>query len=644
MNDEHIDGPPEKFKIGDLLVNKGFIDKEQLDKALSVQKTLKDYKPLGEVCVDLKFISRLGLINFLRKYHKGLYLGDILTNLNLINEDQLHQALEKQKVSGEKLGKIFIEEGLITDVDLIDALSKQLSVPKISPDVDIIDKKLLKRINFSFLQRNIAIPAFRHEDTITVIMADPLDEESILNLEKHFKCKIEPAIAASKDILNTIRLCENFELAGEVKSDKRRKDLVIGSINLSKGKKDDVVLMVDYIISDAIQVGASDIHIEPQDSKLRIRYRIDGILHHKTDLPAHLAQNLVSRAKVLCGLDSGEKRTHQDHRVNAHVMKNEFDLRVSTYASIYGEKVVIRILPRQTEVIDLNSLGFSPANRVLYRKILDQPSGIILVTGPIGSGKTTTLYASLMYLNDLQRAIVTVEDPVEYPIEGVIQGQLTPQLSDTYMDFINSMMRQDPDVLMIGEIQDSEAAVAVFQAALTGHKVLSSLVDTTGFLLRFIDLGIDTFQITSTAVSVVAQRLIRVLCPHCRDNYLPDKHLLSSFNIDSQSLKRFKFYKANGCGLCNNTGFKGRTAIHEILVIDDMVREAIIDRRPSSQIKLIAREKAQFISMLEDGFYKATKGITTLEEVIRVPFQIESNRLASRSAEEIVALCEGKKP
>ena len=386
----------------------------------------------------------------------------------------------------------------------------------------------------------------------------------------------------------------------------------------------------------------SDIHIEPKEKILAVRYRIDGILRHKTDLPIALAPGLVSRIKILCDLDIAEKRRHQDGRIEARIMDKEIDLRVSVYASGYGENVVIRILHRQSELIELDALGISPANRARFQQILDQPSGIILVTGPTGSGKTTTVYATLNYLNDGEKSIITVEDPIEYTMEGVVQGQLNPKLGMTYVDFLKAMMRQDPDVIMVGEIRDVTAAEAVVQAALTGHKVLSTFHtdDTTGALLRLMDMGIDTFLISSTVVSILAQRLVRVLCKSCRKNYEPDPRLLSSFGIRTNGPINFEFWQPVGCSSCDDTGFKGRIAVHELLLVNDAIRNAILARLPSGQIRLIARNDAKLISMREDGFYKATKGITSLEEVLRVVFYNESDELSPRSSEEVIALCE----
>lgn len=551
-----------------------------------------------------------------------------------------------------KIGKVLIEKGFITETHLVNTLSIQLGIPKIIPDINLIDKKLLRNLSAAFLLKSEAIPAFKEGDTVTVIMADPLDVHAIHSLAKFFKCKIEPAVATSDEIKNAITLYfRKLEFgpgasSGSLKTEEEIKDLVIGDTDFSGTSGDNIIEIFNFIISRAIMEGASDVHIEPLERSLRVRYRIDGVLRHKTDLPIAVATPLVSRIKVLCGLDISERRRHQDGRIEARVMGKEVDLRVSCYASIWGENVVIRVLFRKSILVDIDMLGFSPVNMKRFKKILESPSGLVLATGPTGSGKTTTLYASLCYLNRMDKMIITVEDPVEYIIEGVVQGKLDPKLGLNYMDFLKSMMRQDPDVLMIGEIRDQAAAEAAIQAALTGHQVFSTFHtdDTTGALLRLMDMGIDTFLISSTVVSVIAQRLVRVLCPNCKIPYKPNKDILSSYNIHSVDMKKYAFYTASptGCIVCNNTGYKGRTGIHELLVVNEAVREAILARKPSGYIRMIARTNANLISMREDGFWKATRGITSLEEVVRVVFHNESDELTPRNANELVAMCEGK--
>ncbi len=644
MSKESPKANPRTAKLGELLVKEGLITSAQLEEAVAVQKKQQIYMPLGEICVDLKFITRDQLKKTLGTHQNRIALGDLLTNLGLVTPEQVREALKEQKVTRKKIGQILVEKGYLTDNALISALNMQLGVPKISPHPSLIDKSLLKGVNETFLRKNEALPAFKQGRELTVLMADPLNQAAIADLEKFFGCKIQPAIASAEEIQNAITQCFRVDPTGGAAD--AQKDLVIGQTNVSAESGDTAVGIVNYIISDGYKERASDIHIEAQEKGLRVRYRIDGVLYHKTDLPLFLAPSVISRIKVLCGLDIAERRRHQDGRIEAKVMDKEVDLRVSTYVAVYGESIVIRILKRETTLIELDALGFNPANRVKYAELLDEPAGIMLATGPTGSGKTTTLYASLNYLNNMFRKIITVEDPVEFTLDGIVQGHLDPKLDLTYADFLKSMMRQDPDVLMVGEIRDRVGAEAVIQASLTGHKVLSTFhtEDTTGALLRLIDIGIDPFLISSTVVAVLSQRLVRVLCPNCRQPFTPREEVLASFVVDLEEAKPFTFYQPKGCLHCNGTGFKGRVGLHELLVVNEAIRDAILGRHTSSQIRLVAREQAALVSMREDGFYKATQGVTTLEEIMRVVFHHESDAVAPRSAKQIIALCEGKEP
>lgn len=634
-----------KPMIGDLMVQEKLITPDQLKEALAAQKKQPVYMPLGEVCVELKFINREQLKNILRMHKKRIPLGELLTNLGLVAADQVRQCLDEQRTSKKKLGQLLSDKGFLHEKALISALNIQLGVPKMTPHASLIDRSLLEGINEGFLRRNNAIPAFKRGNELTVIMADPLDETTIRDLEKFFKCEIQPAIAGTQEIQSAIAQCLSGDSRAEFSWE--NKDLVINYRETVGDTKDPIAVeVVNYIIPDAFREGASDIHIEAHEKGLRIRYRIDGVLHHKTDLPIFLAPSVVSRIKVLSGLDIAEKRRHQDGRIQALVLSKSVDLRVSTYASIYGESVVIRILDRGTKLADLDALGLNPANRAKYEELLSYPSGIMLATGPTGCGKSTTLYASLNYLNNVFRKIITVEDPVELTLNGVVQGQVESKLNMSYSDFLKSMMRQDPDVLMVGEIRDHVTAEAVIQAALTGHKVLSSLHtdDTTGALIRLVEMGVDPYLVTSTVLAVMSQRLLRVLCQNCRQSYAPPREIFDTFHIDPEGVEGITFYQPKGCTHCNGTGFKGRTAIHELLVVNDAIRDAILTRKTSTQIRVIAREEAQLISMREDGFYKAALGVTTLEEIVRVVFHNESDELAPRSVAEILALCEGREP
>jgi len=646
MKSDKAHPTPSKPMIGDLMVQEKLITPDQLKEALVAQKKQTVYMPLGEVCVELKFINREQLKNILRVHKKRIPLGELLTNLGLVTSDQVQQCLDEQRTSKKKLGQLLADKGFLHEKALISALNIQLGVPKMTPHMSLIHRSLFEGINEGFLRRNNAIPAFKRGNELTVIMADPLDETTIRDLEKFFKCEIQPAIAGAQEIQSAIGQCLSAESRADF-SARESKDLVINYRETMGDTKDPIAVeVVNYIIPDAFREGASDIHIEAHEKGLRIRYRVDGVLHHKTDLPIFLAPSVVSRIKVLAGLDIAEKRRHQDGRIQALVLSKSVDLRVSTYASVYGESVVIRLLDRDTKLADLDALGLNPAHQAKYVELLSYPSGIMLATGPTGSGKSTTLYASLNYLNNVFRKIITVEDPVELTLNGVVQGQVEPKLNMSYSDFLKSMMRQDPDVLMVGEIRDHVTAEAVIQAALTGHKVLSSLHtdDTTGALIRLVDMGIDPYLVTSTVLAVMSQRLLRVLCQNCRQPYTPPREIFDTFHIAPEGIEGISFYQPKGCTHCNGTGFKGRTAIHELLVVNDAVRDAILTRKGSTHIRVIAREEAQLISMREDGFYKAARGVTTLEEIVRVVFHNESDELAPRSVAAILALCEGREP
>jgi len=635
----------QKTPIGQILVDHGYITEKELAEALLIQKESADYRPVGQICIDLKYISGIDLTKVLRKYRKHMYLGELLVNMGIINGEQLEQVLQKQKEEKKRIGELLIELGFLTENQLTKSLSMQLGIPIINPDIHLIDQDLTKRFSEAFLRRQEAVPAFDKDGVVTLIMANPLSENIVNDFKKYFDAQIEPAIA-SRSAINQLldTLFNKIEYGLKEADSLADKDLIIGNESYAKDSRDDAIKIVNYIISSAIAEEASDIHIEPQSYNLRIRYRIDGVLQHKTDLPKQLAPSIVSRIKVMAGMNIAEHRKHQDGRIEARILDNDIDLRVSVYAAVYGENIVIRILRRQTILIDMNKLGFSPLNMARFKKILVSPTGIILVCGPTGSGKTTTLYASINHLNNMDNKIITVEDPVEYTMDGVIQGQLNPKIGMRYSDFIASMMRQDPDVIMVGEIRDNIAAEATIQAALTGHKAFSTFhtEDSVGALLRLMDMGIETFLISSTVVSVIAQRLIRKVCERCKEHYEPDPSIFVSFGIKNVDLSKYTFLRGKGCDFCHNTGFKGRIGLHEILIVNDDIRDAILTRKISTEIRRIAKTSAGMVTMREDGFYKAAQGITTLEEILRVVFYSDSDMASSIDADLVIRMIDGE--
>ncbi|GAB6143464.1 GspE/PulE family protein [Desulfocicer niacini] len=646
MENKKKDHKGNKLRLGELLVEEGVLSEEHRDQALAIQKKLPIYKTLGEICLEEKFLSRRDLNRVLAKYHKRIPLGMLLMNLGMITSHQLKDALQEQKQTGEKIGTIFLKRGFINEKVLVDTLATQMGILKIFPDFHIIDRRLLKGWSEDFLKKNLVLPAFKEKGEVTVIMTDPFNHELIQDVGRMFQCKIRPAIATSMDIKRALQ--QHFQkvsldvmprMAVKAVDDK---DLVVGDKGLSFGNQDGVVGVLDFIISNAIAEGASDVHIEPKESSLQVRYRIDGMLHHKTDLPVSMAPGLSSRIKILCKLDISEKRKHQDGRLRAQVMERDVDMRVSVYAAAFGENIVIRILYRQSNFIDIDQLGITPKNKRKFLELMALPSGIILVTGPTGSGKTTTLYSAINHINDGSKSIITVEDPVEYVMEGVVQGQLNHKLGHTYVDFIKSMMRQDPDVIMVGEVRDPFSAEAVIQASLTGHKVLTTLhtEDATGGLLRLMDMGIDAFLITSTVTAVMAQRLVRVLCPRCRKAYTPDAAQLAILGVDPTVSEKITFYKAVGCSSCDHMGYRGRTGIHELLCMNDKIRDVLLRHSTVNDIRRVARSKAGLMTMREDGFYKLMKGVTSFDEISRVlPWQDTDDDML-RSADEIIAMAQ----
>ncbi len=638
---------PAKRRVGELLLQDGLLTRNQLRQAMEIQKTQDRYEPLGEICVGMKWFSRSVLNGFLRKHQKNILLGELLTNVGLVTEKQVEEALETQKSTHEKLGKILVQKGYLTESALISVVSFQLGVPKIIPNPALIDKSLLKGVSQSLLQTHVVLPAFKEGEVLTLIMADPLSEELLRELEGLFRCLIQPAIAPAREILEAIDRC--YEVSGsktvadgEDASGGSQDELIIGGGPLPPGEDANIVQVVHFIIVNAVADGASDIHVDPQDTCVRVRYRIDGMLHHKTDLPLNIAPNIIARIKVLCSLDSDERTKHQDGRVEARILNKEVEIRVSTYPGVHGESVLMRILHRNGTLIDFDSLGFSPANLLRVQRLISVASGVILVTGPTDSGRTMTLYASLNHLNNIGSKIITVEDQVDYTIPGVVHATLDPKTGLSSVDFIKTMMRQDPDILMVGEIRDRQEAAAVIQAALMGRKVFSTFhaEDTIGALLLLMGMGIEPFLISSTVVSVISQRLVRILCPECRKRRQPTQELLDAYHVLPGGLDSLTFYEAQGCEVCRGTGFRGRTAIHEVLEVNDTIKYGVLNRMTAAQIRIEARKTSHLVSLREDCFYKAAHGVTTLEEGLRVAVGHESDDRLSRNAEEIIRLCE----
>lgn len=636
-----------KMSFGEVLIEEGILTAEDLGYILAMQK--EKARPLGEICIDQGFLSRHTLKVILKKYHHQMMIGELLVAMGLVRVEYLQEALDEQKKGKKRIGEVLIGKKLITEEDLATVLSEQLGIPRIIPDPALVDPSLVSQVNHRFMLSNEILPTHVSPEGVTVIMADPLAEDILKSLRTVFHKPILAAVATRSEIVQCLGILSNQHTLDKHLSSSRldltiQKDLTIETED-SSIESDRIVSMVNYIVFQAVMEGASDIHLEPQEDKLKVRYRIDGVLRTKTDLPKDTAPAIASRIKALGKMNIAEKRRHQDGRLEAKVLGKEVDLRISTYPSIYGETLVIRILNRHSYLMSLEQLGLSPANLAHYNRLLDHTSGMILVTGPTGSGKTTTLYASLQLLVERGFSIITVEDPVEYTLGGVVQGSYQSKLGLHYADYIKAMMRQDPDVIMVGEIRDAEVAKTTIQATLTGHKVLSTLhtEDTTGALIRLVDMGVESFLIASTIQGVLTQRLLRTICHYCKEQTHADPKTLSLFGRLGEEMRELTFYRGKGCQRCGQSGYKGRIGVHELLVLNDPIRDGLFLRKTSSELRHVARTQADLVSMMEDAFYKAIKGFTTVEEIVRVIPLKEVVDSGSRNLEQILQQCSGER-
>ncbi|PIQ28157.1 hypothetical protein COW36_05035 [bacterium (Candidatus Blackallbacteria) CG17_big_fil_post_rev_8_21_14_2_50_48_46] len=630
------------LRIGDLLVKEGFLQPAQMEKILKFQAEQETYLPLGRICVEKGLISARELQSLLRKYHKRMYLGELLQNLGLITQAELEHLLQLQKIEHKRLGSLLIEHQIINESQLTDALSLQLDIPRMLPSLELINPRLLQGLDPEELLNQLYLPMHRHENQLTVVMADPLNQDLLESLGSRFQCQILPAIAPASELRESLK-----SLFKELH---KEKDFVIEKesnpfqLEESSESTDPTATAVNFIISSAVHDRASDIHIEPQQRYLRIRFRIDGLMHHKTDLPAHVTPALIQHFKKLAKLKPEESLNPQSNHLQAEIRGKEMDLRIATFPGQWGEKIVISLLEKHSTLLNLERIGFSPVNLKTTQRMLDLSGGIVVVTGPTRSGKSTTLYAAMNYLNDLDKALVSLEKPIVYPLPGVVQTELSGQQSPAYL--IDSLVEQDPDIVMVQDIPDTATAQALVRAAVMGYKVLTSLHtrDLASALFHLMHLGMAPFELASTVSCVIAQRLVRRLCDACKVVHEPSAAELSRFPLESVDPHLYSFYTPMGCNECLFQGYQGRTALHEILVMSDPIRDALISGQTLSAIRHLARKDQQLVSFAEDGFYKATQGITNLSEVLRVSPLKESDRQTSRSSEEVFALCTSRLP
>jgi len=545
-------------------------------------------------------------------------LGDLLVEAGVITNEQLDYAL-KNKTRNEKLGDFLIRENYLTEQQLIEILEVQLGVPHINLNQYSIDPELLQLVPVELAKRANIMPIRRDKNRLFIAMADPMDYFAIEEVRMATGCQIETSIAAKDDLYRTITkyydLQESMEAA--------LSDLVVTTTASSEVQQEimdeqsPIVRLVNQIIANGVAQRASDIHFDPQETDFRVRYRVDGELRTERSLPKHMQSMFTARVKIMGGLNITENRLPQDGRIKTTVNFKPIDIRLSTLPTIFGEKIVMRILDLSNVASDIDKLGLNERNEQLFRKMIAHPNGIVLITGPTGSGKSTTLYAALSHLNKEGVNIITVEDPVEYQLEGINQIQVKEEVGLTFATGLRSILRQDPDIVMIGEIRDIETAEIATRASLTGHLVLSTLHTNSAVesISRLQDMGIEPFLISSSLVGVVAQRLVRRVCRDCGE-IVPatkrEKEIFAEVGMRIETVNR-----GRGCPACNQTGYRGRLAIHELLPIDRTIKDFILQNTSVNLIRNYMRE-AGYRTLVEDGFLKVLDGHTTTEEVLHV--------------------------
>ncbi|MBX3179415.1 MAG: Flp pilus assembly complex ATPase component TadA [Candidatus Hydrogenedentes bacterium] len=596
--------------IGDALMAAGAITEEQLARALRVQSLLEDPRQLVDVLVELGYGERSALNEAITRQGKSLRLGDLLLEQGIITADALAMGLQLQRESGLRLGEALIQIGAINERTLLRNVAHQMGVPYIEPNINMIDPELLRGLSPDYLLRYLFVPFIRGEDGMLTVVVSELESDptrqAIRDIyHRDVRYALGPADVIRQSI-EDIRHRRNIGEGAEAGAPDRAEDTIVPILN--------------HLIQEAIEDGASDIHIEPMADVVRIRYRIDGVLVYKTDLPKDLLVKLISRLKILAELNIAEHQRHQGGRFQIEHKEREVDLRLSIYVTVHGECAVMRILNREMALVTLEKLGMAPSMLARYRDdVLHSPTGVVLYTGPTGSGKTTTLYSSIAYCNNIHTKIITAEDPVEFTIEGIIQCTIHEKIGRTFHSTLREIVRQDPDIIVMGEIRDKESAEVAIQAALTGHKVYSTFhtEDTIGGLLRLIDMDIETFLISSTVVSVVAQRLLRRICDHCKAPYVPTAKEANAVGLPLEDLRRHEYMRGRGCNRCAHTGYRGRIGAYELLVLNEPVKEAILAKKPAHTIRQLSVETTGLISMREDACAKVVRGHTTFEEVLR---------------------------
>jgi len=561
-------------------------------------------------------------------------LGQLLREKGWATDQQIEDCAEEAKAEGKVIGSVLVARGYITEEQLVHALAEQAGMEVIDLDSIEVPKDVVERVSVSIAEVYRIAPVKYEDGVLTVAMADPLQVQALDDLRFMLNCEVSGVVATEAAVERAI----NKYYAGQRESveqiiheieesrDELTYDIQYGqqttSIDIEQlqelANSMPVVKLLNLILIQAIKDQSSDIHFEPFEDEFKVRYRVDGVLYEMMPPPRHLALAITSRIKVMSNLNIAETRLPQDGRIELNMGHNPVDLRISTLPCIYGESVVMRVLDRSVVSLDLQRLGLREDEMQTVKSLVDKPHGIILVTGPTGSGKTTTLYSALNYANSVDIKIITTEDPVEYDLEGIMQVQINEEIGVTFARCLRSILRQDPDKILVGEIRDLETAQIAIQASLTGHVVFSTLHtnDAPTTVTRLIDIGVEPYLLCATLEAIIAQRLVRTICTNCKTVYEPSAESLASIGLTKDDLEGKKFCYGKGCQRCNNTGYRGRIAIFEIMIISDTLREMIMSHEPASALRTQARQEGMR-TLRESGMLHIYDGITTIEEVVR---------------------------
>ncbi len=557
-------------------------------------------------------------------------LGKILEEMRVVSAQHIKAALKKQmEDSGKKIGEIFVEMAVATGAQITEALARQFGYPYVDLKSLKLNGDVVKSVPRQVCEEHGIFPIKKSDKVLTIVISDPLDLFALDNLKFILNTEIECALAPKDDIIATIEKQYGSKDKSVMQDAIEQATMTQTEIKVRGGDLDDketeardddapVIKFVQLMIAEAVKARASDIHIEPMEDRVRIRYRVDGQCQEVNSPPKRLQGAVLSRVKIMAEMDIAEKRKPQDGRIKIQVNSRELDIRVSAIPATHGESIVMRLLDKQASLVGLEELGFHATDYKRFKSLIKRPNGIVLVTGPTGSGKTTSLYAALKELNRPDVKIITAENPVEYNLSGINQAQVKAHIGMTFQRILRAMLRQAPNIILVGEIRDQETAEIAIQAALTGHLVFSTLHtnDAPGALTRLIDMGVKPFLVASSIQAIMAQRLIRMLCPHCKEaNPEPELHVMMALGVKAEDLRGRKLMRAVGCGECKNSGFRGRKGIFELMEMNSTLREMVFKKEPLSKIKEQSRLSGM-ITLLEDGVRKIFDGLTTPEEVL----------------------------